>query len=144
MVRTFLKVYMELGSYFLFLQEQVKDIIIIMLCSHDMPQAMCARASLHVSCSGLVSWLTAVPGCAGVRACRITELRFVMQPGLTGRAHVDYHLMANVFVTAAREGRTTRAYVMIVLLLFLQKQNLVDGAGMPCHQEKTCEDITPH
>jgi hypothetical protein len=29
MVRTFLKVYMELGSYFLFLQEQIKDIIII-------------------------------------------------------------------------------------------------------------------
>jgi hypothetical protein len=29
MVRTFLKVYMELGSYFLFLQEQLKDIIII-------------------------------------------------------------------------------------------------------------------
>ncbi len=28
MVRTFLKVYMELGSYFLFLQEQIKDIII--------------------------------------------------------------------------------------------------------------------
>jgi hypothetical protein len=28
MVRTFLKEYMELGSYFLFLQEQVKDIII--------------------------------------------------------------------------------------------------------------------
>ena len=31
MVRTFLKVYMELGSYFLFLQEQIKDIIIILL-----------------------------------------------------------------------------------------------------------------
>jgi hypothetical protein len=30
MVRTFLKVYMELGSYFLFVQEQIKDIIIIM------------------------------------------------------------------------------------------------------------------
>jgi GTPase involved in cell partitioning and DNA repair len=30
MVRTFLKVYMELGSYFLFLQEQIKDIIIIL------------------------------------------------------------------------------------------------------------------
>jgi hypothetical protein len=30
MVRTFLKVYMELGSYFLFLQEQIEDIIIIM------------------------------------------------------------------------------------------------------------------
>jgi hypothetical protein len=29
MVRTLLKVYMELGSYFLFLQEQLKDIIII-------------------------------------------------------------------------------------------------------------------
>jgi hypothetical protein len=29
MVRTFLKVYMELGSSFLFLQEQIKDIIII-------------------------------------------------------------------------------------------------------------------
>ena len=28
MVRTFLQVYMELGSYFLFLQEQIKDIII--------------------------------------------------------------------------------------------------------------------
>ena len=28
MVRAFLKVYMELGSYFLFLQEQIKDIII--------------------------------------------------------------------------------------------------------------------
>ena len=28
MVRTFLKVYMELGSYFLFLQEEIKDIII--------------------------------------------------------------------------------------------------------------------
>ncbi len=29
MVRTFLKVYMELGSSFLFLQEKIKDIIII-------------------------------------------------------------------------------------------------------------------
>jgi hypothetical protein len=31
MVRSFLKVYMELGSYFLFLQEQVKDIIICVM-----------------------------------------------------------------------------------------------------------------
>ena len=31
MVRTFLKVYMELGFYFLFLQEQIKDIIIILM-----------------------------------------------------------------------------------------------------------------
>jgi hypothetical protein len=29
MVRTFLKLYVELGSFFLFLQEQIKDIIII-------------------------------------------------------------------------------------------------------------------
>jgi len=29
MVRTFLKVYMELGSYFVFLQAQIKDIIIM-------------------------------------------------------------------------------------------------------------------
>jgi hypothetical protein len=33
MVRTFLKVDMELGSSFLFLQEQTKDIIIIILVS---------------------------------------------------------------------------------------------------------------
>jgi hypothetical protein len=31
MVRTFLKVYMEICSYFLFLQEQIQDIIIISL-----------------------------------------------------------------------------------------------------------------
>ncbi len=35
MVRTFLKVYMELGSYFLFLQEQTKDIIISALESQE-------------------------------------------------------------------------------------------------------------
>jgi len=32
-VRTFLKAYMDLGSYFLFLQEQIKDIIIILSCA---------------------------------------------------------------------------------------------------------------
>ena len=40
MVRTFLKVYMELGSYFLFLQEQIKDIIII-TCHQCVRQALC-------------------------------------------------------------------------------------------------------
>ena len=35
MVRTFLKVYMELGSYFLFLQEQIKDIIINGTCMRE-------------------------------------------------------------------------------------------------------------
>jgi len=34
-----IKVYMELGSYFLFLQEQIKDIIIIMMTRR--------RSSLH-------------------------------------------------------------------------------------------------
>jgi hypothetical protein len=80
---------------------------------------MCACASLHVGSRGLASGLTAVPGCAGVRVRQITELRFEMQPGLAERAHVDYHLMASVFVTAAREGRRTRVYV-------------IDGAGMLC------------
>jgi len=43
MVRTFLKVYMELGSYFLFLREQVKDIIIIVSSSIDLenPNDVC-------------------------------------------------------------------------------------------------------
>ncbi len=53
-VRTFLKVYMELGSYFLFLQEQIKDIIInsnydtwhkyCVSCSHK--QSACIRGGL--------------------------------------------------------------------------------------------------
>ena len=38
MVRTFLKVYMELGSYFLFLQEQIKDIILILRGPTDVNQ----------------------------------------------------------------------------------------------------------
>ena len=35
MVRTFLKVYMELGSYFLFLQEQIKDTIIAAIAARN-------------------------------------------------------------------------------------------------------------
>jgi hypothetical protein len=42
LVRTFLKEYMELGSYFLFLQEQIKDIIII-----------CERGIRLHECSGV-------------------------------------------------------------------------------------------
>jgi hypothetical protein len=38
MVRTFLKVYMELSSYFLFLQKQIKDIIIIICLSINITQ----------------------------------------------------------------------------------------------------------
>jgi hypothetical protein len=37
--RTFLKVYMELVSYFLFLQEQIKDIIII--ATNHLPGMLC-------------------------------------------------------------------------------------------------------
>jgi hypothetical protein len=44
MVRTFLKVYMELGSSFLFLQEQIKDIII-------MPTLNPFSGILNASCS---------------------------------------------------------------------------------------------
>jgi hypothetical protein len=44
MVRTFLKVYMELCSYFLFLQEQIKDIIIIYLTSPQVQLQFPARS----------------------------------------------------------------------------------------------------
>ena len=45
MVRTLLKVYMELGSYFLFLQEQIKDIIII--CSRSRPRARLSSIDMY-------------------------------------------------------------------------------------------------
>jgi hypothetical protein len=48
MVRTFLKVYMELSSYFLFLQEQIKDIIIL-------AQAVVKEAAARGSPRGLVA-----------------------------------------------------------------------------------------
>jgi len=51
MVRTFLKVYMELGSYFLFLQEQIKDIIIF-------PMARKSRTGSVTSCSAFQCWTT--------------------------------------------------------------------------------------
>ncbi len=38
MVRTFLKIYMELGSSFLFLQGQIKDIIIIRMVCYRIPR----------------------------------------------------------------------------------------------------------
>jgi hypothetical protein len=41
MVCTFLKVYMELGSYFLFLQEQIKDIIIFSPRNTDLEYVAC-------------------------------------------------------------------------------------------------------
>jgi hypothetical protein len=46
MVRTFLKVYMELGSYFLFLQEQIKDIIIITKEGLEEAKSECVVCSL--------------------------------------------------------------------------------------------------
>jgi hypothetical protein len=54
MVRIFLKVYMELGSYFLFLQEQIKDIIICSswaeICSNG---GNCSRLCLT---NGILYW----------------------------------------------------------------------------------------
>jgi hypothetical protein len=44
MVRTFLKVYMELGSYFLFLQEQIKDIIIRRIIISDRYRGVTVRS----------------------------------------------------------------------------------------------------
>ena len=40
MLRTFVKVYMELGSYFLFLQEEIKDIIIIIMADAGAPAVL--------------------------------------------------------------------------------------------------------
>ena len=48
MVRTFLKVYMELGFYFLFLQEQIKDIIILQ--KHNIITAH----SVHISSKNFI------------------------------------------------------------------------------------------
>jgi hypothetical protein len=76
MVRTFLKVYMELGSYFLFLQEQTKDIIII---HKSLP--LLRGVSFHVGVTGedvlralgLVAWgsLQVV----GMALCRVLSVR---------------------------------------------------------------------
>jgi hypothetical protein len=60
MIRTFLKVYMELSSYFLFLQEQIKDIIIMG------GQFAGGRTSVFRSQSLLVRWVDAW-GCGGER-----------------------------------------------------------------------------
>jgi hypothetical protein len=69
-VRTFLKVYMELGSYFLFLQEQIKDIIIIrdsglvllsqveLMCSSKRVPAQRWRRSLYWGHSLVSCWVT--------------------------------------------------------------------------------------
>ena len=58
MVRTFLKVYMELGSFFLFLQEQIKDIMSICVSS-------CIARRVFVS-----SFSTGPPGDRGAFHCR--------------------------------------------------------------------------
>jgi hypothetical protein len=48
MVRTFLKVYMELGSSFLFLQEQIKDIIIILCNRQALPVVLDVLGGLGI------------------------------------------------------------------------------------------------
>ena len=42
-IRTSLKLYVGLGSYFLFLKEQIKDIIIITWCELDMSCLKCLK-----------------------------------------------------------------------------------------------------
>ena len=49
MVCTFLKVYMELGSYFLFLQEQIKDIIIFTQYPFPPHSPVCSGQSAQAS-----------------------------------------------------------------------------------------------
>jgi hypothetical protein len=87
MVRTFLKVYMELGSYFLFLQEQIKDIIITL--GHELarmfaPPGACVWGQLCMYvCTGMAnspcSW------CAGKPRSRDPRMRC---PECPGRASV--------------------------------------------------------
>jgi hypothetical protein len=72
MVRTFLKVYMELGSYFLFLQEQIKDIIIISKVGLLAAKAAALRINLNVLGCGIV----AAPVHAPSRAPLIIPLLF--------------------------------------------------------------------
>ena len=55
MVRTFLKVYMELGSFFLFLQEQIKDIIICTSCGYGVTRKV--SAEMNDQCTGTVGGL---------------------------------------------------------------------------------------
>ena len=57
MVRTFLKVYMELCSSFLFLQEQIKDIIIILGLICTMSVCMFTQSGI-VQCQALGSSCT--------------------------------------------------------------------------------------
>jgi hypothetical protein len=68
MVRTFLKVYMELGSYFLFLQEQIKDIIIEPHALHTLLVNLGLQSASLVSCFLLLDrQAPPVPVCAASR-----------------------------------------------------------------------------
>jgi hypothetical protein len=81
MVRTFLKVYMELGSYFLFLQEQIKDIIIIM-CPSAFPCALtsCSSSRMHALCAAVTtSFCPRHPGCLSARAVVTQEVIGLMR-----------------------------------------------------------------
>jgi hypothetical protein len=81
MVRTFLKVYMELGSYFLFLQEQIKDIIIIVVLKDDSKsvvlrvEALVAPVGVDRSSRGRKNTTRASGGDGGVRVGGRTRAR---------------------------------------------------------------------
>ncbi len=55
MVRTFLKVYMVLGFYFLFLQEEIKDIIIITSGREVTARAIVTQHGVEVHAHALAS-----------------------------------------------------------------------------------------
>jgi hypothetical protein len=81
MVRTFLKVYMELGSYFLFLQEQIKDIIIL---RNDLVQCDVDTVQYSLFNFGVIKFISGVnmynlgvivqPGCETSQTCEQDNL----------------------------------------------------------------------
>jgi len=73
MVRTFLKVYMELGSYFLFLQEQIKDIIIIVVRMALSSGFLFMVVSCTWSCS-MRLWALRMPTLLGNKTTKVPKL----------------------------------------------------------------------
>jgi hypothetical protein len=115
MVRTFLKVYMELGSYFLFLQEQIND--------HHW-QSMILKVTGHGA---------AVPGGFGFDHLFLFLFRHLTlfkssRLGADRRRTVSPAEAAELLLAARapqkNQSGAPRERQMILLLLFLQKQSL--------------------
>ena len=97
MVRTFLKVCMELGSYFLFLQEQIKDIIII---TCECIQDTCELKTMVLVCLDFCGGFR-----AGVPEISRTRVRARDARTLSAPALVDG---LSVLLEGGRQGRTTK------------------------------------